>query len=190
MSDPQATAAQHEHDAGRFAALAAAAAPEDWERPSPVAGWNARDVVAHLVEWLPGFLERTGQTLPPVDVAADPLQAWRQRSADVQTLLAEHGDDEFTSPMFGTLTIADALDRFYVGDVWMHSWDLAKALGRDFDLGADRAADALEHMAQIDEQMLRGTGQFGPIVEVPATASVQDRFVGFIGRDPEWQPQG
>jgi hypothetical protein len=28
----------------------------DWDAPAPVAGWTARDVVRHLVEWFPGFL--------------------------------------------------------------------------------------------------------------------------------------
>ena len=29
----------------------------DWDAPAPVAGWTARDVVRHLVEWFPSFLE-------------------------------------------------------------------------------------------------------------------------------------
>ena len=28
----------------------------DWEAPTPVDGWVARDVVAHLVDWFTGFL--------------------------------------------------------------------------------------------------------------------------------------
>jgi mycothiol maleylpyruvate isomerase-like protein len=27
-----------------------------WDVPAPVAGWTARDVVRHLIEWLPPFL--------------------------------------------------------------------------------------------------------------------------------------
>ena len=87
--------------------------------------------------------------------------------------------------MFGTLTIASAIDRFYTTDVWMHSWDLAKALGRDIDLGEERCAGALEGMQAMDE-VLRSSGQFGPRVPVPDDASAQDRFIGFIGRDPSW----
>ena len=37
----------------------------DWDAPAPVDGWVARDVVRHLVEWFPAFLEGgTGITLP------------------------------------------------------------------------------------------------------------------------------
>jgi hypothetical protein len=28
----------------------------DWDAPSPVPGWAARDVVRHLTEWFPPFL--------------------------------------------------------------------------------------------------------------------------------------
>jgi len=177
-------AEQHAYDASRFAALADAAG--DWDRPSPVAGWTARDVVGHLVEWLPGFLSRTGVTLPPVKVATDPATAWRQRAADVQELIETRGEESFTSPMFGELTLAGAVTQFYTNDVWMHSWDLARALGVDFDLGQERCAAALEAMAPMDE-LLRSSGQFGPRVPVPDTAGPQDRFVAFIGRDPAWR---
>jgi hypothetical protein len=42
-------------------------------------------------------------------------------------------------------------------------------------------------MQPIDA-MLRSSGQYGPPVSVPAEAPVTDRLMGFIGRDPAWQP--
>jgi hypothetical protein len=68
----------------------------------------------------------------------------------------------------------------------MHSWDLARALGVDFDLGEERCAATLAGMEQM-EDAIRGSGQFGPRVPVPETASAQDRLIGFIGRDPGWR---
>lgn len=180
-------AEQHDLDAGRFAELAESATASDWGRPSPVAEWTARDVVGHLVEWLPGFLERTGLGLEPVDVTSDPAAAWRARRAAVQHLVERHGDVEFESPMFGTTTVARAVDQFYTADVWMHSWDLAMALGRTPDLGEERCAAALAGMEPMDD-VLRASGQFGPRVAVPDDASAQDRLMGFLGRDPAWRP--
>lgn len=179
-------AEQHAHDAAPFTALVESASADDWDRPSPVKEWTARGVVEHLIEWLPGFLERTGVSLPPVDTS-DLAGAWRQRVADVQQLLETQGDVEFESPMFGRKTVAAAIDQFYTADVWMHSWDLARALGQQIDLGEERCAAALAGMEPI-EQMMRDSGQFGPRVDVPADASPQDRLIGFIGRDPYWQP--
>jgi uncharacterized protein (TIGR03086 family) len=67
----------------------------------------------------------------------------------------------------------------------MHSWDLARALGRDFDLGADRAAAMLAGASAMEDAM-RSSGQFGPRVQVPADATPQEQLLGFIGRDPNW----
>jgi hypothetical protein len=38
------------------------------------------------------------------------------------------------------------------------------------------------------EGLLRDSGQYGPAVPVPDDAPVVDRLMGFIGRDPQWQP--
>ena len=38
------------------------------------------------------------------------------------------------------------------------------------------------------EEAMRGSGQYGPRVPVPDDAPVQDRMLGFIGRDPDWRP--
>lgn len=178
---------QHQLDAGRFATLVEAAAEADWDRPTPVPEWTARDVVSHVVTWLPGFLERTDLELAPVDVAADPAAAWRERTVAVQLLLEHHGEVEFQSPMFGTTTLARAIDQFYTADVWMHSWDLAMALGQTPALGEERCAAALAGMEPMDD-VLRSSGQFGPRVAVPDDATAQDRLMGFLGRDPAWQP--
>ena len=42
-------------------------------------------------------------------------------------------------------------------------------------------------MQPIDA-MLRASGQYGPQVPVADDAPVQDRLIGFIGRDPAWRP--
>lgn len=179
-------AEQHAYDAGRFAELTTQASEADWAASTPVPEWRAIDVVKHLVEWLPGFLERTDLTLPPVDVDDDPVAAWTQRSADVQRLIEEHGDRPFDSPMPQVDTVGTAVNQFYTNDIWMHSWDLGEALGVGFDLGDERAAAALAGMEPLDA-MLRDSGQFGPRVEVADDAPVQDRFMAFIGRDPRWR---
>jgi uncharacterized protein (TIGR03086 family) len=180
-------AEQHAYDARRFAALTENATAEDWSRPSPVDGWTARDVVGHLVEWLPGFLSRADVTFTPVSVDDDPAAAWRRRAEEVQQVLEERGETVFSSPMFGDMALGSAINQFYTNDVWMHSWDLARALGAEIDLDDRRCAEALTAMEPMDE-LLRSSGQFGPQVPVPADAPVQDRFVAFIGRDPYWRP--
>lgn len=180
-------AEEHRYVAARFTRVAAGAVPADWDAPAPVDGWTARDVVGHLVDWFGGFLASgAGVELPPVDVAADPLAAWGRRAADVQALVDDPGSRVGSNPHTGEVPLADAIDRFYTTDVFMHTWDLARALGVDPALDEARCAELLAGMEPIEE-LLRSSGQYGRAVPVAAAASAQDRLIGFIGRDPAWR---
>jgi uncharacterized protein (TIGR03086 family) len=163
------------------------AAVDDWDSPSPVAGWAARDVVAHLVDWFTGFLAAGGVELPAaVAVADDPAAAWRAHRDAVQSLLdGPAADSAFTHPMTGSHRLADAVDRFYTADVFMHTWDLATAAGREPGLDPRFAAQLVDGMSAM-EDLLRASGQYGPAVDVGADADPVTRLVGFIGRDPGW----
>ncbi|TQL70622.1 uncharacterized protein (TIGR03086 family) [Nocardioides albertanoniae] len=179
---------QHAYDAGRFAELIGSAATEDWARPSPVAAWTALDVVSHLVEWSRAFLSGSaGVDLAPLDVRTDPAAAWKVHTSDIQQLFDDPAGRAVSNPHVGDKPLDVALAEIYTPDVWMHSWDLARALGQDFDLGADRAA-AMLAAAPAMEDAMRGSGQFGPRVEVSPDATPQEQLLGFIGRDPHWTP--
>ena len=180
-------AARHREDAAAFTTVVDGVT--DWEAPAPVDGWTARDVVEHLVTWLPGFLAGGGEDLERADSrATDPAVAWASHRDAVQALLeAPDADRPFTHPEIGTHPLDQALAQFYVPDVFMHTWDLARASDQDVALDEERCAALLEGMAPV-EQMLRASGQYGPAVPVRADAPVQDRLVAFIGRDPAWVP--
>jgi uncharacterized protein (TIGR03086 family) len=164
----------------------------DWSAPAPVAGWTARDVVEHLVTWLPGFLAAGGVVLPAgPPVADDPVGAWRAHAAAVQALLDDPDTARrpFTHPVAGGGPLGGVIDAFYTADVFMHTWDLARATGQDDRLDPRFCAALLAGMEPIDE-VLRASGQYGPKVPVPDDADVQTRLLGFIGRDPSWTPPG
>ena len=186
---PTEPAARHRAIAGRFTELALGA--HDWDAPAPVEGWVARDVVRHLVEWLPGFLEGgSGVRLPDgPSVDDDPVGAWRAHADAVQALLDDPGTPgrPFANPHTGTMPLDVAVDRFYTTDVFMHAWDLARASGQPVALDEHECAAMLEGMLPLDD-LLRSSGQYGPRVPVPDDASAMDRLVGFIGRDPAWRP--
>ncbi|MGH8791896.1 MAG: TIGR03086 family metal-binding protein [Stackebrandtia sp.] len=186
---PKNPARQHAYDAARFAELVESASAGDWGRPSPVAEWTAVDIVKHLVEWSRGFLTGAGIELAALDVEANPVAAWKQHVTDIQAILDDPAGRVLSNPHTGDMPVDEAIDKFYTADVWMHSWDLAKALGREPDLGRERCRVALAAMEPV-EQMLRDSGQFGPAAPVAREASAQDKFMAFIGRDPSWQPEG
>jgi uncharacterized protein (TIGR03086 family) len=167
----------------------------DWDAPAPVDGWVARDIVRHLVTWFPGFLHSRGlPTLPggpgldgPDHRIADPVAAWQAQVDGVQALL--EGPDaghEFDDPFLGHQRLGELIDRIYTGDVFLHTWDLARATGQDDTLDPERCAVMLAGMEPI-EDVMRSSGQYGPRVDVPADADVQTRLLGFIGRDPGWR---
>lgn len=163
-------------------------ATDDWSAPTAVSSWTALDVVRHLIDWFPGFLAAGGVELAEAgSVDDDPAAAWSSRSEAIQRLLDGAGaSSEFTHPMAGTHTLAEAIDRFYTADVFMHTWDLASASGRPADLDPAFAQQLLSGMLGI-EDMLRASGQYGPAVAVPADAGPVEKLMGFIGRDPAWR---
>ena len=178
--------------ADRHRAIAAgftehAAAVQDWSAPTPVTDWTAGDIVAHLVGWFTEFLSAGGVALPAGPaVTDDPLAAWAAHTAAVQGLLdSDAADGDFSHPMAGTHRLADAIDRFYTADVYMHTWDLATSNGRKSGLDPEFATHMLTGMVGI-EDLLRSSGQYGPPVAVADDADPVTRLVGFIGRDPAW----
>ncbi|HYF72162.1 MAG TPA: TIGR03086 family metal-binding protein [Nocardioides sp.] len=162
----------------------------DWDAAAPVAGWTARDVVRHLVTWSREFLASRGLAeLPPVpSVDDDPVGAWAGHTEGMQALLESPAAGEVVDdPHLGTQSLGELIAQIYLGDVFLHTWDLARATGQDERLDPDRCAAMLAGMEPI-EDVMRGSGHYGPRVEVPPDADVQTRLIGFIGRDPGWRP--
>ena len=178
---------EHRWIAAGFTAKVVGTPVDRWDSPAPVEGWTARDVVRHLVEWFPAFLESgAGVTLdrgPSVD--DDPVAAWQVHSDAVQALLDDPStpDRILANRHVGDVPLDQAIDRFYTGDVFMHTWDLARATGQDEALDPAKCADLLAGMEPM-EDAIRSSGQYGPRVEVPEDADVQTRMLAFIGRDP------
>lgn len=180
-------AQEHRIVAGAFTDRVRQVAGDAWDRPAPVEGWLARDVVRHLVEWFPAFLkDGAGVDLPGgPSVDDDPVGAWTVQCDGIQALL----DDPATAgrvlvnPHLGEVPLDEAIDRFYTSDVFMHTWDLARAAGLDETLDPARCGVLLEGMRPLDE-VLRASGQYGPRTPVPDDADVQTRLLAFIGRRP------
>jgi uncharacterized protein (TIGR03086 family) len=162
----------------------------DWDAPAPVAGWTARDVVRHLTDWFPGFLAAgCGVELPAgPSVDRDPVGTWEHQYDAVQALLDDPAtaDRVLTNRHIGDVPLDQGIDQFYTADVFMHTWDLARASGQDDRLDADYCAHLLAAMQQM-EDVIRASGQYGRRIQVPDDADPQTKLLGFIGRDPWWK---
>jgi uncharacterized protein (TIGR03086 family) len=172
--------------AGQFTQRVNAVPASAWDNPSPCEGWVARDVVGHLVEWLPAFFFGTWEIeagpIPPV--AEDPVGAWAAVDATIQRAL----DDSAVATSergtrFGPARFDQTIDMICTGDILIHTWDLARATGLDETLDTEEVHRFVGSMEPTDE-MLRQSGHYGPRVPVAADADEQTRLIAFVGRQP------
>ncbi len=157
-----------------------------WDNPAPCEGWVARDVVRHLVEWVPGFFGGVAALdlgpIPSVD--DDPVAAWSALDAALQSALDDDAVANRTFDFQGRQQrIEEAIGSIVLGDVVIHTWDLARATGLDETLDPDEVHRMFKGMEPMDE-MLRQSGQFGARVDAPDDADEQTKLIAFTGRHP------
>ena len=180
------TAERWSRVAGRFTDRVREVPSDAWERPAPCEGWVARDVVRHMVEWMPSFMANGGVELPAgPSVDDDPLRAWTTLSDGVQAILDDPAAAaaEFDTPPVGKQRVEQAIASFLLGDVLVHTWDLARATGLDESLDETIVGEMLVGMLPYDE-MLRRSGHYGARVDVADDADAQTKLIAFTGRTP------
>ena len=185
---PDATVAtRFANVAERFSARAAGVPEGAWEQPAPCEGWVARDVVRHLVEWVPGFLASASDVRisagPSVD--EDPAGAWEHLRSQLQAVLDDPAtvSKTFEHPMAGRHSLDQAIATFILGDVLVHTWDLARATGQDESLDPDEVRGMLAGVEAMGDA-LHQSGQYGKPVPVAPDADEQTRLIAFTGRQP------
>lgn len=163
----------------------------DWDVPTPVKEWTARDLVGHVTGWLPGMIGSgssvTFEAGP--SAAEDPVAAWVAFDRQVQAILDDPAAAElsYSSDFLGTAPVPQVIDQFFTSDLVFHTWDLARATGQDDRLDEAFIAGAYAGMQQMGP-VIRSSGQFGDQQPVPEDATEVEQFFAFIGRDPRWSP--
>jgi len=168
-----------------FEAKVAAVPPERWSSPSPCDGWDARDVVRHVVD-VHGMMlrpaDRELSAAPSVD--EHPLGAFRAARADVEAVL---DDPELAGAQydgaFGRTRVEATIDTFLGFDLVVHGWDLARAAALDDTMDPAEVTRAEEQAKALGEN-LRRPGVCGPEVPAPPGADAQERLLCYLGRDP------
>ena len=154
-----------------------------WSAASPCEGWSAADVVAHLVGTQRHFLLPHGADLGPApDVPSDPAAAWQHHAKRVLAALA---DDGFVATAydghFGPTTVGATLEQFYVFDMVVLRWDVARTAGLEAGL-PDEVLDRVEAGADSFGPALYMDGLCRPGVEAPAGADRVTRVLARLGR--------
>jgi uncharacterized protein (TIGR03086 family) len=161
----------------------------EWGNPTPCSEWDLRGLVGHLVSeslWMEPLL--AGRTIADVGDALegdllgdDPKAAWHRAVEVAQTALSAPGAREVTAH----LSYGDFSGHEYsmqvVCDLIVHGWDLAVSVGAPDDIDPDLLAIADAEMRPVAE-MLTASGHYGEVVELPADADAQTRFLAMIGR--------
>ena len=157
--------------------------PGGWAALSPCEGWTTLDVLSHMLDSQRSFLVDRGYDLgEPLDVSSDPLGAWRQHSAAVQSLLddPEVAGSEYDG-FFGRTTIGETVSRFYLFDMVVHRWDIATGAGVDTEL-TEAEMDEIEAAADALGDNIYQPGVCAPAAEVPKGAGRQAALLGRLGR--------
>ncbi|MEW2253232.1 TIGR03086 family metal-binding protein [Streptomyces sp. NPDC006975] len=162
---------------------------------TPCTEYDVRALVNHLLFWGPS-LAGAGRKEPVPQPAATESEVdltagdWRGRLLallnDITSSWAPPSAWEGETSM-GTphMLPAPVMGDMIVGELTVHSWDLAVATGHRLDLPADLLAHLHDTMFAGVEQG-REMGLYGPEVVVPADAPALDRILGLTGRDPAW----
>lgn len=161
--------------------------------PTPCSEWNVRDLIMHCIggqQFAGGML--TGKptsiefggiaTLEPVpdDVATMSAEYQRSTAAVLATADDSTSMERTIVLPIATITGAEFLFTEFM-DQLVHSWDLAIATGQDATLDP-ALAEAAHTLFQPGG--LFGPGGMGETVEVPETATTQDKLLAAVGRNP------
>jgi uncharacterized protein (TIGR03086 family) len=177
---------------------------EDLSKPTPCAGWSLADLLTHMTVQHRGFAAAArGQgadlaiwqpeTVAEA-VAADPAGAYSAAAAEVIDAFAGDGvlDAGFVLPELGpgaTFPGSMAIG-FHFIDYVVHGWDVARSIGRAFELPPDLVAAALPLAFAVPDGDFRADdgAVFGPAVSSPQSTNDLDRILAHLGRSPQWTP--
>jgi uncharacterized protein (TIGR03086 family) len=161
--------------------------------PTPCSDWAVDNLLGHMVGGLRAsvaFLDGTtadlsamsGHPLPDDDhagafasTASASLAAHRAPGALAREIDAPPG--RMPAGVFLNFTLMD---------MWVHSWDLARATGQDPDFDEAITAYVLEFCHHAFGTNRPPAQVIGPEIHVDPSKPPMDRLVGLLGRRPSW----
>jgi uncharacterized protein (TIGR03086 family) len=176
----------------------------DLARPTPCAGWNLVDLLTHMTVQHRGFAAAArGHGADEAvwqpsgvggEVAADPAGTYAAAAADVidafagaevlesSFVLPELGGD---APFPGEMAVG-----FHYIDYVVHGWDVARTLGRPYELPAEVVSAAVPLALFVPDGDFRAidNAPFGPAVPSDDPADDLGRILAHLGRSPRWEP--
>ncbi len=150
---------------------------DDLDKQSSCDEWCVQEVMDHAHEFQLKGANALGANVP--------------EDADFETVraalldaLRDSADLDGTAEGFGTMP-KHGVAQLMVGDLLLHSWDIAHTIGADATLPDRLTLSTLEALKQLPDSMLRAPNMFGPPLPVADDASPQEQLLAFTGRDIE-----
>jgi uncharacterized protein (TIGR03086 family) len=184
--------------------IVSAVSIDDLTKATPCAGWNLADLLTHMTVQHRGFAASARghggdaavwqtETIPEA-VVTDPAGTYAAAAAEVIDAFAADGvlEAPFVLPELGgeaAFPGAMAIGFHYI-DYVVHGWDVARTLGRSYELPADVVAAAVPLAFVVPDGDFRAADNapFGPALPSADRAGDLDRILAHLGRSPQWQP--
>ena len=177
----------------QFATVLAGVGPGDWDKPTPCEDWSVARLVAHLIggeQMAVGLLSGCSRDDAMAMISSgvpegDLVDGFARASAASRAAFDAPGAMEMVvHHPIGDVAGSQLFD-FRVGDLSLHSWDLARAIGADEALDATLVTAAWDSLSPLSE-VISSIGIFGegPSGAVAEDAELQLRLLDLTGRRP------
>jgi uncharacterized protein (TIGR03086 family) len=176
-----------------FDAVIAQVRGDQWDAATPCEGWTVSDLVSHVVggnamsvAMLDGASrEDATPFLAGLPLGEDPVATFRDgAAAQIAAFEADGAMDRMVSHPMMDMPGSQAI-QFRIGDLALHTWDLARAIGADETLNPELVEVVYERMAPMADMLgqvgVFGEGQSGTVGD---QAGLQHKLLDLAGRRP------
>ncbi|MFC0447220.1 TIGR03086 family metal-binding protein [Rhodococcus jostii] len=172
----------------------------DLQRATPCAQWNLGQLLAHMTVQHRGFAAAAAGSGPDLAhwqprQAADPVSAYVSAADAVVEAFARRRapDGAFWLPEISTefpFPAATAVG-FHFLDYVVHSWDVARSLGLNFEPESDMVAAVLPIARLVPDgaDRLREGAAFAPGLPADDDSADFGAVLSLLGRSPQWRPE-
>ena len=160
-------------------------------QPTPCPDFDVRTLLNHVIAgnyWCAGLLERGAAEFDSATdfVGDDPGNAFEISVKGLLDAARQPGVLARPVQLPWGESLGEAALSLHFTEAVAHGWDVAKATGQDTTIAPELAEPCLElARTSISEDYRKPEMKvFGPEIKIPADAPVQERLIGFLGRQP------
>jgi uncharacterized protein (TIGR03086 family) len=164
--------------------------PDELTLPTPCAGWDVRALLNHTLGEVVMMTRvnggQPGGTDDHGDLVGDGLAlgtVWDELGRDNVASWRDAGLEGDRAYFYGTFPAGAAVVS-NLGEVLVHSWDVARTTGHDYTVDPELAALVYGLYSAVPLDDMRAKGVLGPEVTMSADAPVADRLLALLGRRP------